>query len=150
MLGLQLGFVYGEGALVPEGPPPEPGSPREYVPTARPGARLPHAWLDVGGARRSSLDLVPGGGFTLVSFGAHEAWDEALGGVRDVPVAHVRVGVDATPPDEAWRTTCGVEPDGALLVRPDQHVAWRAPSLPGDCAGSLQAALDATLGKETA
>ena len=43
LLGLQLGYVYGEGALVSEEPPAESGSPSEYQPTARPGARLPHA-----------------------------------------------------------------------------------------------------------
>ena len=43
LFGLQLGYVYGDGALVPEEPPAEPGSPSEYEPTARPGARLPHA-----------------------------------------------------------------------------------------------------------
>ena len=147
MLGLQLGYIYQEGALVPEGSPPPLGSPREYVPTAHPGARLPHAWLEVRGARRSSLDLISFDGFTLISFGAHERWAEAIESVSTVPVTQVRVGIDARLPDEAWRTTCGVEATGALLVRPDQHVAWRAGSLPAQPGASLAAAFTSILGE---
>ena len=40
-------------------------------------------------------------------------------------VATVRVGVD-TPALDAWRVMCDVGESGALLVRPDHHVAWRA------------------------
>lgn len=121
LFGLQLGYVYAEGALVPEGPPPEPGSPSEYEPTARPGARMPHAWLqEVGGP--STLDLVPLDRPVLFTFADHAAWADALGAAD---VARVRVGVD-TPPLDAWRRTCALSRDGALLVRPDQHVAWRA------------------------
>ncbi len=147
MLGLQLGYVYAQGALVPEGPPPPPGSSREYVPTAHPGARLPHAWLDADGGPRSSLDLISFGGFTLISFGAHERWAEAIESISTAPIAQVRVGIDARPRDDTWRTTCGVEATGALLVRPDQHVAWRAASLPDEAGAGLAAALTTIAGK---
>ena len=146
MLGLQLGYIYGAGALIPEGSPPRLDSPREYVPTAHPGARLPHAWLDEGGARRSSLDLVSYGGLTLISFGAHESWAEASAGVESCPVAHARIGVDAHPSDDAWRETCGVESTGALLVRPDQHVACRMASLPDNPGARLGEAVTRILG----
>ncbi len=144
MLGLQLGFVYTSGALVPEGNPPTLASTREYVPTGHPGARLPHAWIGEG-QDRSTLDEVALEGFTLFSFGAHDAWAEAAGGQTRVPVAHVRVGVDLTLPDDAWRTACGVEPEGALLVRPDQHVAWRSASRPAQPDAALTAALTTIL-----
>jgi 2-polyprenyl-6-methoxyphenol hydroxylase-like FAD-dependent oxidoreductase len=128
LFGLQLGYVYAEGSVVPDGTPVDPVSPSEYRPTGRPGARLPHAWLgEVGGA--STLDLVPIDRPVLVTFGHHETWVTALDGA---PVEHVRVGVD-TPPLEHWRTVCDVEPDGALLVRPDQHVAWRARDVSHTC-----------------
>ena len=121
LFGLQLGYVYGEGALVPDGPAPEPGSPSDYQPTAQPGARLPHAWLgDVGG--RSTLDLVPIDRPVLFSLGEHDRWADAAG-VEDVVI--VRVGVD-TPVLDSWREMCEIEDGGALLVRPDHHVAWRA------------------------
>ena len=120
LFGLQLGYVYADGALVPEGDP-EPIDPHDYTPTGRAGARLPHAWLDeVGGA--STLDLVDRSHPTLFTVGDHEAWASAI---EEWPyVEHLRVGVDTSPLDR-WREVCGVEPTGALLVRPDQHVAWR-------------------------
>jgi 2-polyprenyl-6-methoxyphenol hydroxylase-like FAD-dependent oxidoreductase len=147
MLGLQLGYVYSEGALVPEDIGPPLSSPREYVPTAVPGARLPHAWLDAENAGRSTLDLVPYEGFTLLSFGSHDEWGEAIAQRCDRPVVQVRIGVDARLPDDTWRTTCGVGETGALLVRPDQHVAWRAASLPAEPGAALATAFAGILGE---
>ena len=124
LFGLQLGYIYREGALVGEDPlPVETGSSSDYQPTARPGARMPHDWLEETGGR-STLDLVTLDRPVLFSFGDHAAWRNALGAAD---VAMVRVGVD-TPALESWRTLCAVDGDGALLVRPDHHVAWRAQS----------------------
>ena len=142
LLGLQLGYVYGNGALVAEEPPAVPGSPSMYEPTARPGARLPHAWVrDIGG--ESTLDLVPLDRPALFTFGAHAAWASACG-TDAVAVAMVRVGVD-TPALESWREVCEVGDTGALLVRPDQHVAWRARSV--SQSPELGHALDAVAGR---
>jgi 2,4-dichlorophenol 6-monooxygenase len=142
MLGLQLGYVYESGALALEGSaPPALASPREYEPSGHPGARLPHAWLDVDGNRRSSLDLVSARGFTLLSFGNHEAWAEAVAGLASVPCEHVRIGVDTGSPDPGWARTCEVETSGALLVRPDQHIAWRASETPKNPGQALRGAV---------
>ena len=140
LFGLQLGYIYGEGALVPEGPPAEPGSPSDYKPTARPGARMPHAWVDETGGR-STLDLVPIDRPVLFSFGDHDTWGNALG---TTDVATVRVGVD-TPALDAWRRVCDVGESGALLVRPDHHVAWRAHT--SAQAPDLSPALDVLAGR---
>lgn len=45
--GVELGFVYENGALIPDGTdtPPEDPLGQQYFPTTRPGHRLPHAWL---------------------------------------------------------------------------------------------------------
>jgi 2,4-dichlorophenol 6-monooxygenase len=94
-----------------------------YEPTARPGARLPHAWTgEIRG--RSTLDLVDFSSPTLISFGSHDAWATDLAEWPEV--VHVKVGTDTGPLD-AWRQICEVGDTGALLVRPDQHIAWRAP-----------------------
>ncbi len=146
MLGLQLGYVYGTGALVPEGAPPGLASAREYIPSAHPGARLPHAWLDPRDSMRSSLDLIAYDGFTLLSFGAHASWAEAIADAGRDDVSQFRIGLDAIPCDAAWRETCEVSESGALLVRPDQHVAWRSASLPDRPPEALRAALDRILG----
>ena len=146
MLGLQLGYIYADGALVPDGAPSPLETPREYVPTAHPGARLPHAWLEATDAPRSTLDLVAYDVFTLLSFGEHDAWAEAIRAASNAAITHLRVGVDLSPADDAWLATCDIASGGALLVRPDQHVAWRARSLPDDPTAALGAALERTLG----
>jgi 2,4-dichlorophenol 6-monooxygenase len=146
MLGLQLGYVYESGALAFDGSTrPALVSPREYEPSARPGARLPHTWLEVDGDRRSSLDCVSARGFTLFSFGDHERWVEAVEGVSSVPLDHVRIGVDVVAVETGWARTCDIHPGGALLVRPDQHVAWRARVAPGQPGAALRRAITTIL-----
>ena len=77
----------------------------------------------------------------LFSFGEHDTWTEALGAAA---VSMVRIGVD-TPTLDAWRQTCDVDDTGALLVRPDHHVAWRACDAAN--AAELAGALDVVAGR---
>jgi putative polyketide hydroxylase len=147
-LGQDLGFAYAEGALVPDGTPPEPSSGSTYVPSARPGARAPHAWLTRGAERLSTLDLFDDQ-FTLLApcgspWLAPHRLDRA-----PVPVAAVAVGPDGdVQTDGGVRTDgtpfadlYGIGPHGAVLVRPDGHVAWRAvgPDGPATAPGPVAA-----------
>jgi 2,4-dichlorophenol 6-monooxygenase len=145
MLGLQIGFAYANGALVPDGSPPPAlaDSVREYAASSRPGARLPHAWVERDGHRVSTLYYVAPQGLTLWSQGAHDLWAKAAEGIAGVPVSHVRAGEDFVDAEGHWGEVCGLEPAGALLIRPDQHVAWRARQLPADPGAGLRAALAA-------
>ncbi|MEV0699850.1 FAD-dependent monooxygenase [Saccharopolyspora sp. NPDC050389] len=79
-----------------------------------PGSRLPHRWLD--GTSVSTLDLIKSR-FTVLTGpeGAH--WAEAA---REI-------GLNAVQLDEDWASSVNVDVDGALLVRPDGFIAWRAP-----------------------
>ncbi|NVI87874.1 FAD-dependent monooxygenase [Actinomadura sp. BRA 177] len=64
--GLVLGYHYAASPIVvDDGSPVPPHTPETYAPTARPGARLPHAWLPDG---TSLYDLL-GDGFTLLRLG---------------------------------------------------------------------------------
>ena len=145
MLGLQLGFAYETGALVPDGSALAgiANPVREYVPSGRPGARLPHAWLRPG---VSALDLVPHDRFLLVAGREGVAWAEAAAQVTRVPLATLRIGRDVADADGVWAARLGIAPAGALLVRPDQHVAWRAADGVPDARAALDAALVAVLG----
>jgi hypothetical protein len=109
-LGLVLGYSYAGSPLIQPGPEPPPVMDSiTYQPTARPGARLPHAWFPDGTSLYDRL----GTGFTLLGppGGARLA---AHARERGVPLALV-----APPPGYPWR-------GDYLLVRPDQHIAWRA------------------------
>jgi 2-polyprenyl-6-methoxyphenol hydroxylase-like FAD-dependent oxidoreductase len=128
-LGLVLGYTYADSPLVvPDGSPVPAEDPIRYVASASPGALLPHAWLD----DSTSVYSLLGAGFTLVADAA------ALGGVPEaqafapvvqaaarqgIPVTITVVGPseDGTPMADLW----GAD---AVLVRPDQHVAWRGTS----------------------
>ena len=78
----------------------------------------------------------------MITFGAHEAWRQESG----PDLAMVRVGTDTAPLDD-WRELCGVEPTGAVLVRPDQHVAWRAAALPSQPGAAVAAAFGQIVGR---
>ncbi len=143
MLGLQLGYVYADGALAREGEPPAPiTDPSVFEPTAEVGSRLPHGWLGDG---RSTLDLVQAEGMTLLTLGAHDRWADAVA-TASLPVHHVRLDIDADV-GQAWLQRCRLLECGALLVRPDQHIAWRHNDLPDDPTAALATALDNTLGR---
>jgi 2-polyprenyl-6-methoxyphenol hydroxylase-like FAD-dependent oxidoreductase len=128
-LGLVLGYAYGDSpVVVPDGSPVPVEDPVVYVPSASPGALLPHAWLE---GSTSVYDLL-GKGFTLLVDEAALAGSLAAqvfapvvqaGNRKGIPVAVATVGRfdDGTSPSELWRAD-------AVLVRPDQHVAWRGNS----------------------
>ncbi len=116
--------------IVPDGTQPPADTPNDYVPTACPGGRAPHAWLDDG---RSLYDAL------------HFEW------------TLLRLGDDAPPADATLQAAAGLRvdlralalPSPALralyqaplvLVRPDQIVAWR---------GADPAALPAALARAT-
>lgn len=114
LLGLQLGHRYESGVVVADGTAPDvPDEPaRDYVPSTRPGGRLPHAWID---AVTSTLDLIDRRIPTLL---VHE--DTDLGAVPTDGSLHV-----VPVPDQIWSGPFGLSAEQCLIVRPDQHVAFR-------------------------
>ena len=150
---LEIGFAYPEGALVPDGSEPPPRDPlgSVYHPTTRPGHRLPHAWLDHDGRRISTHDLTgPSRRFALLTGSAGEPWCTAAGQVAEklgVAIAAARVGDagDYADPTGAWAALRQIGDDGAVLVRPDNHIAFRSPGAVDDPAAVLSEALEAVL-----
>lgn len=66
-----------------------------------------------------------------------------------VPVETVVIGPGREVTDlyYDWSRRREVEESGALLVRPDKHVAWRSRTLPEDPAAALREALTAVLSR---
>ncbi len=137
MFGLQLGFVYGEEAT---------GSVRDYRPTTHPGARLPHAWIEQRGVRRSIHDLLARDNFTLVIGPAGESWARAASGVATPAVATLIAGRDFNDTEGTWAAGSEIGPTGAILVRPDGHVAARWEDLAANPGSTLAAAIAKILG----
>ena len=152
---IELGFVYERGALVPDGTPAPERDPwgNEYRPTTRPGHRLPHAWLEVAGERKSTHDLLDDkGSFLLLASSSGRAWCDAAQASAlkfGVSIRAMRVAPDgdALDTDGSWRTLSQVGESGAVLVRPDGMVAWRAIEAGANPAGELQAALTRILAR---
>jgi putative polyketide hydroxylase len=127
-LALTLGFQYPAGAGIDEG---STHAVDHLDLRGQPGTRLPHRWLP--GGQRSTLDLV-GRELTLITGADGAAWaDAASSGGPEIQVERVRL------PD--WGAAVGTRTGGALLVRPDQVVAWRHPGPAADPRAALGAAL---------
>jgi 2,4-dichlorophenol 6-monooxygenase len=154
--GVEMGQSYESSAVVPDGTA-RPESERDpelyYEPSTWPGARLPHAWVGDSTHKRSTHDLVPYGRFTLLTGITGEAWADAAQKAADrlgVPVRTVVIGPGRAVTDLYfdWSRLSGVDEDGAVLVRPDKHVAWRSRSLPADPEADLMSVLTTILSRE--
>jgi 2-polyprenyl-6-methoxyphenol hydroxylase-like FAD-dependent oxidoreductase len=152
--GLIFGAAYESAAVIPDGtPPPRVDDPvTQYVPSARPGHRAPHAWVLRRGARISTVDLF-GPRFVLLAGRRGRPWREAagqLGGPGRPPLAAYAIGESGgqlADDGGAWQDLYEIDDGGAVLVRPDGHVGWRHPTASGAPAHALAAALNAVLGR---
>ena len=152
--GLIFGTIYSSMAVVPDGTVATvvANSITDYVPSARPGARAPHVWLEREGNRVSTIDLF-GDGFTLLVGSKGRPWKQAAERLMSdlgIDFKSVIIGDDGLQePLEQWRLAYGIDEWGAVLVRPDGYVAWRAHSLNADPFTALRSALDDILGRRS-
>ena len=115
-LGLVLGYRYDRSPIVAtDGAPAPAADVRCYAPSTQPGGRLPHAWLPDG---RSLFDLL-GPDMSVLTLDSRADAAPLVGAAASlgVPLRVVDAGALRLPAR-----------DGAalLLVRPDQHIAWRS------------------------
>jgi len=152
--GVEMNHRYTSAAVLPDGTP-EPEFTRDaelyYHPTTWPGARLPHVWLEHKGIRVSNHDLAGKGRFALFTGIGGDAWAEAAELVTaqtGVEIAAYVIGPGREVLDtyDDWARAREVEENGAVLVRPDGHVAWRSHALADDPAAELGAAMEQLLG----
>lgn len=123
-LGIHLGYRYEDSPVCwQDGTRAPPYDVMTYEPSARPGARAPHVWLDDG---RSTLDLF-GKMFVLLRLGA-DAPDPAplntAASKSGLPLEVVALQEPAAV--AAYENTL-------VLIRPDGHLAWRGDAFPDDC-----------------
>ena len=133
---IELGYIYRSPAIVPDGgEEKDHDDPRQTF--GRPGSRAPHLWLQraaagwIGdGGRVSTLDLF-GHAFVILAGPEGAAWGEAAAkAAKAFPGlelhAHHIGGPALRDPDGRFAQAYGISPWGAVLVRPDGFVAWRA------------------------
>ena len=152
---MEIGYRYDSPAVVLEpGGPPLYEHPRESA--GRPGARAPHVFLgrspdrfpDRDGTRLSTLDLF-GRNFVLLAGPEGAAWPATALAVADrlgVDLdAYVVGGTELADPEGRFPGAYGISPSGAVLVRPDGFVGWRAVALTGTPEPALRQALQTLL-----
>ena len=151
---IELGFNYEDGFRVPDGSEPPLSDPlgQIYISSTRPGHRLPHAWLEKGDVILSTHDLVGAhGGFAVITDEKGQEWMSAakkacLDFGIDIATAQIG-GAYLRDYDDQWEKVKGIKFGGAILVRPDNFVAWRSLG-PSERAGAeLGEALTALFGK---
>ncbi|WP_328810337.1 FAD-dependent oxidoreductase [Rhodococcus sp. NBC_00294] len=128
--GLQFGYLHTSDLVADDDPavrPPE--DVVDYLPTSYPGARLPHAMISTRGLTTGIHDVLHRTSLTLLALD-DDGWENELGTHRIAGPGVVVVPVDAPDPADRRRLIDLLEvgEKGAVLVRPDGHVAWRTTS----------------------
>ncbi|MGH3246419.1 MAG: FAD-dependent monooxygenase, partial [Trebonia sp.] len=169
-LYLELGYHYDSPAVIAEpggdaGPGSDAGPGGDELPhqhprdcLGRPGTRAPHVWLRRRGELLSTLDLF-GRNFVLLGGPRGAAWPDAareaarrLGlGLDAYRVNDERAGNDGQAAgelhddDAGFCAAYGITMHGAVLVRPDGFVAWRALDAAGASAEAVTGVLSRVL-----
>lgn len=154
--GVELDQRYASSAVVDDGtewPAPTRDPELYHHPTTHPGARLPHADLERDRQPISTLDLVGRGRFALLAGPRGQDWVEAgrkVAADLGIPLDAVIVGPPADAADVLgrWADLREITDAGAILVRPDHHIGWRAANSTDNPAADLAAALRQILARD--
>jgi 2-polyprenyl-6-methoxyphenol hydroxylase-like FAD-dependent oxidoreductase len=115
--GLQLGLRYeGSPIVVGDATASTADQPNTYIPSARPGARAPHMWLD----GKSILDLL-GRDFTLLCFTSTSQSKDVTNWQSMAAKLGLPLEILHCPSADA-HALYGAD---CVLIRPDHHIAWR-------------------------
>lgn len=118
--GLNFGYYYDRSPIIAyDDEVAPPYSMSEFVQSTVPGCRLPHFWLEDG---RSLYDAL-GSGLSLLRL------DRAVD-VAPLELAARERGIPLEVVDAGKEFAGTVYRQRLVLVRPDQHVAWRGDDLP--------------------
>jgi 2-polyprenyl-6-methoxyphenol hydroxylase-like FAD-dependent oxidoreductase len=128
---IELGSVYSSNAVISEfGDVAATEAPER--PSGRPGARLPHLWIDDGGGRRSTLDLA-GKGFVLLAGADGGEWVDASRQAGALSAHRIQ--------EQDFMRAVNIDEQGALLIRPDGVIGWRSKGGSPDPVSDLTRAL---------
>ena len=156
--GVELNQRYQSGAIIADGTAePEWKRDRElyHQASTRPGAHLPHVWLDRDGEKVSTLDLCGKGAFAVLTGIGGEAWVEAARALSAefgiaMRTSIIGPGRDVLDLYGEWPGVRETGESGCLLVRPDMFIGFRAMAVSADAGTVLRNALLAILRPATA
>jgi putative polyketide hydroxylase len=142
-LGVAFGYRYRSAAIRQDLPDDGAMIESPMQPTGRPGTRGAHVVFEHKGKRISSLDLI-GRDLVLLTGSEGAPWARAgttLAYNYGVPLSIYRVGADLLDVYHTWSERYGVTAAGAVLLRPDGYIAWRARTAASSALTTLREAL---------
>lgn len=151
---IELGFRYPHGgAFVPEEKYPTPKELYDdpALPSAVPGSRFPHSYLDEtssSGKPISTIDLVKRN-FVLVTIDPDSPWIAAAG-KAPIEIDAYTLNATSSPYRDVKgdvEKKCRLKPGEAILVRPDGFIAWRGTRADSGHEKQLEDGINAVLGK---
>ena len=155
--GVEMNLRYESSAVVPDGSPDEEFKRDQelyHQASSRPGAMVPHVWLvDQEQQKASTVDICGNGKFTLITgIGGEAIWKSALTEIEKT--LGITISLIVVGPGQQYEDIYGdfarardISETGALLVRPDNIVAWRAQEASAKSGLELVAAMQSIVGK---
>ena len=126
--GLNFGAFYDESPIIAYDGEDAPGySMAEFTASTVPGCRAPHFWLKDG---RGLYDAL-GPEYTLLVLDRDVEW-------QGLAEASMAVGLPLSVLEIAPGDADSVYEEKLVIVRPDQHVAWRGDEAPDDALGLMR------------
>lgn len=153
--GVEMNQRYASNAIIGDGSPKEIWKQDQelyHQASSRPGAPVPHVWLHTKTGKVSTKDICGKGYFTLLTGIGGEAWQEAASlasaklGVK-INVHIIGPGQHYEDPYGDFANIRGTKDSGALLVRPDFHVAFRQSEVGNHASDNLLNAMATILGR---
>jgi 2-polyprenyl-6-methoxyphenol hydroxylase-like FAD-dependent oxidoreductase len=146
-LSMEIGHrCHSSAVIVEPGDHPLHEHPRESH--GRPGSRAPHVFLRRAGADISTLDLF-GRNFVLMTGSGCKTWCPVALGAADrlaMPLdLHLVDGQELSDPSHRFLEAYGISAAGAVIVRPDGIVAWRAADATGISPDGIYGVLESLL-----
>ncbi len=139
-----FGYRYRAGALVNADDATEQVFGNPHEPSGRPGSRAAHLVVEHDGKRVSTIDLFSGQ-WVLLTGPNGGAWTaagrNALASTFDLHCYRIGPDGDLRDVKTRWQAAYGVSAAGAVLIRPDGFIAWRARDCQVDPETALRDAL---------
>jgi hypothetical protein len=127
---LQLGYRYASHAIHDAAPIPEITDVSDYQPSWEAGAHFPHRWIRRRGEIVPLQSLLSASRFTLLCGPTAQTL------VTNSTIDQVRSGEDYEDSQD-WESLTGLPAGGAVLIRPDGHIAARFQSNAADAVESV-------------
>jgi 2-polyprenyl-6-methoxyphenol hydroxylase-like FAD-dependent oxidoreductase len=138
-----FGQLYPQGAVVSEGNIGDNEFEDPRQPSGRPGSRAPHFVLNANGRGVAVHDLFDKK-CVLLAGTEGSAWEHGAAALRAqgaMPLSCLRIGSEHGGDAAEFTRKYGVNSNGAVLVRPDGVIAWRAREAAADAEKELRRAL---------